>query len=209
MSKKTFALLTLTILSFAAASSSPAFGANPYRIDPGGAKAIGTENVFTLEGAGSFSCPEAIYKQPNSTEKELVTEEQGLTTTYSACEGKLGKLPVKVTIGPEVEYKLGVREGAGTEFKGISVSLQKEMLLKAVSGTFECTIKASSGTNQKLKEMQWTDVKTTPGERLSTFTMSLTGGHGTSSGGVGCSEMSLEEAIRWVLLGKAKQSGES
>ncbi len=150
-------------------------------------------------------------KQPNATSKELVTEEQGLTTTYSGCAGTLSKVAVKVTISPEVNYKLSAREGSEleTKFKGILVTLAKDMLIKIVSAKSECTVKIPAESNQKLKEIQWTDVKTNPGERLSTFTMTLSGGQAVSSGGTGCSELELTESLAWFLEQFPTQTGES
>jgi hypothetical protein len=211
MKKRTLSLLITTLVCSAAMTSTPAFGAHPYRIDPGGAKATSSKTIFTLGEAGSFSCSEAVYKQPNPTEKELVAEEQGLIASYSGCTGTLGGFAAKITVGPEVNYKLSAREGseAETKFKGILASLQKDMLLKVVSGSRECTVKMPAESNHALKEIQWTDLKTTPGERLSTFAMTLTGGHAISSGGTGCSELALTLSIVWILENFPTQTGES
>lgn len=175
---------------------SPAFAA--YHIEAKGAEAKGTNAVFTLEGSGSFTCATAVAKQPNSTGKELITEEQDLITTFSECKGKLGTAAVEVTIKPEVDFKIsaGEKNGSETKWKGIKLSIAKEMVVKAVSGTMECTMTMPAEVNQSLKEIKWEDTKITKGEYQSQFQVGVAG-KGTSSGGKGCEAMQVLNLLAW------------
>ncbi|HVR05693.1 MAG TPA: hypothetical protein VMS02_06595 [Solirubrobacteraceae bacterium] len=206
MGKKGIAALSLAIALASVLLCAPAFA---YRIETKGAEAKGEDVQFTVGEEVSFVCAKAVFKQPNTTGKELVTEEQSLITTFSECAGKFGSVPIEVTITPEAKFIIGPGEKTSeTTWDDIPITFEKEIAMKVVAKSLEaeCTVKVPA--EKDLKELTWKNLNTKPGEYKSEFTLSMHG-EATDSGG-GCERMLKKPKPPWLVktVNPPTQAGE-
>jgi hypothetical protein len=185
--------------------------ASAYNIEAKGAEAKGSENKFAFSETTTANCSKVIYKQPNTTGKELVTEEQSLIATFSECIGKVAGLEAKVTIPAEVRFTISAGEkngGSESKWKGILMTAEKALTAKIVRGEATCTVEIPASSSKHFKELQWENLKTTPGSFESSFSVNASA-EGTSSGG-GCEAMAIKKVIPVITWSEPKiiQNGE-
>jgi len=171
--------------------------ASAYKIEAGGAQAKSTQNKITVDGTADIVCGNVIYKQPKTSGKEIETKEQDLTATYSECTGHFGEFAAKVLISPEVTYKISEGERTGeTTWKGILMTLEKAYEVEVTTTEGKCTMTISPESNGGLKEIQWEDLKSTPGSYESLFKINNAEETGNVGGGRGCEKVALKLKVK-------------